>query len=116
MNVELRPITVDDYTSFFGVPPDRTIRGYSFIKDGEMVAIFGALLGKDTTMLFSDVKDGLNAPAITVWRWAKKSLDLINDMQQPLFATSQKSGKFLCSLGFRYLGDTKYGKLYEYMG
>lgn len=116
MNVELKPITVADYVSFFKEQPKRTIRGYSFFLDGEMVAVFGALLGRGATMLFSDVKQGLEASPIIIWRWAKRALELIDDMRQPLYATSQDSEKFLYSLGFVYRGDTKYGKLYEYMG
>jgi hypothetical protein len=116
MNVELKPITVADYEAFFKKKPDRTIRGYSFFLDGEMVAVFGALLSNGATMLFSDMKAGLNVPAITVWRWAKRSLSLIADMRQPLFATSESSGRFLNSLGFTFRGDTKCGKLYEYLG
>lgn len=116
MNVEIKPITLDDYMSFFKVKPDRTIRGYSFLLDGEIVAVFGALLGKEQTYLFSDVKENLDVKPIIVWRWAKRALVLIDNMRQPLYATSQKSGRFLLSLGFIYRGDTKYGKLYEYLG
>lgn len=115
-NVELKPITVDEYILFFKEEPKRTIRGYSFFLNGHIVAVFGALLDKDGTMLFSDVKEGLNAPAILVWRWAKRALFLINDMRQPLYATSKNSGRFLSSLGFVFRGDTKSGKLYEYLG
>lgn len=116
MNIELRPITIKDYVKFFNEQPKRTIKGYSFILDGEIVGVFGALLDKDGTMLFSDLKPDLKAPAITKWRWAKRALWLINDMRQPLFATTLNSGKFLTSLGFMYRGDTKHGKLYEYLG
>jgi len=114
--IEIKPITIADYVRFFDKQPDRTIRGYSFYFDGEMIAVFGALLDKDATMLFSDIKKGIDVPKITIWRSAKKALALIDDMKQPLYANSQSSGKFLCSLGFRFHGDTKYGKLYQYMG
>lgn len=115
-NVELKPITIEDYVHFFKRQPDRTIKGYAFYLDGEMVAVFGALLGKDATMLFSDMKQGIDVPAITVWRWSKKALKLLEDMKQPLYATSHSSGKFLNSLGFHYRGDAKCSKLYEYLG
>jgi len=115
-NVELKPITIADYIGFFKEQPRRTIRGYSFFLNGEIVAVFGALLDKDGTMLFSDVKNGLGVSPIIVWRWAKRALGLIDDMKQPLYATSQKSERFLLSLGFVFRGDTKYGKLYEYLG
>lgn len=116
MNIELRPITITDYAAFFGKSPDRTIRGYAFLVDGEMVGVCGALLGKDSTMLFSDVKEGFTAHPITIWRWAKRAMELLDTMKQPLYATSQNSGKFLNSLGFVFRGDTRYGKLYEYLG
>lgn len=115
-NVEIKPITVNEYILFFKEEPKRTIRGYSFFLNGHIVAVFGALLDKDGTMLFSDVKDGLSVPAIIVWRWAKRALEMIDDMRQPLYATSKNSERFLLSLGFVFRGDTKYGKLYEYMG
>lgn len=114
--IEIKPITHKDYVLFFKTQPDRTIRGYSFFLNGEIVAVFGALLSKDATMLFSDVKPGLTISPIIVWRWAKRALELINDMRQPMYATSDKSSKFLLSLGFVFRGDTKYGKLYEYLG
>lgn len=115
-NVELKPITVDDYIRFFKESPKRTIRGYSFFLNGEIAAVFGALLSKDGTMLFSDVRPDLNVPAITVWRWAARALVLISDMKQPLYAISKKSGRFLESLGFVYRRGTESGNLYEYMG
>lgn len=116
MNVELKPINTADYVEFFGVSPTHTIRGYCFYLDGRKVAVFGAILEKECTMLFSNMKEDINVPKITIWRWAKKSLRLIDDMRQPLYATSKNSGKFLNSLGFVFRGDTKYGKLYEYLG
>lgn len=115
-DIEIKPITIADYVLFFGKQPESTIRGYCFYLDGEVVAVFGAVLSKDVTMLFSDVKKEINVPKITIWRWAKKALGWIDDMRQPLYATSESSGKFLNSLGFRFHSDTKYGKLYEYMG
>lgn len=116
MNVELKPITLEQYEMFFKQKPHRTIRGYSFFLDGEIVAVFGALLDQGSTMLFSDVKEGLNAPAITIWRWSKRALKLIDDMGQPLYATSKNAEKFLLSLGFVFHTNTKYGKLYVYRG
>ena len=115
-NIEVKPITENEYILFFKEEPKRTIRGYSFFLNGHIVAVFGALLNKDGTMLFSDVKEGLSVPPILVWRWAKRALKLIDDMGQPLYATSQKSERFLLSLGFSFRSDTKYGKLYEYLG
>lgn len=117
MNIELRPITLGDYRVFFKTEPDRTIRGFGFWLDGELVAIFGAWLHKDATMLFSDMKPDIDVPKITIYRWAKKALGLIDNMKQPLYATTLDAGKFLNSLGFRFCGHTKCGKLiYEYMG
>lgn len=110
--ISLTPITAEHYIQFFGVKPERTIRGYAFWIDGEVKAIFGALLGKEATMLFSDMKDDIKLPAITIWRWAKTALEQIDDMKQPLYATSEKSGKFLLSLGFEHMG----GKTYRYVG
>ena len=107
---------MSEYILFFREEPKRTIRGYSFFLNGHIVAVFGALLGKDGTMLFSDMKPGVKPPAIIVWRWAKRALGMINDMRQPLYAISHNSGKFLNSLGFTFRGDTKHGKLYEYLG
>lgn len=116
MNVELRAITVSDYAAFFGKAPDRTIRGYAFMVDGKMVGVCGALLGKDSTMLFSDLKEEIDAHPVTIWRWAKRAMDMLAEMKQPLFATTDTSEKFLNSLGFVFRGNTKYGKLYEYLG
>lgn len=117
MNVELKPITVRDYVYFFKEQPKRTIRGYSFFLNGEMVAVFGAILEKEGTMLFSDMKPDIEVPKITIYRWSKKALKMIDDMKQPLYATTLHAGKFLSSLGFRFHGHTKCGRLiYEYMG
>jgi hypothetical protein len=117
MNVELKPITIADYVAYFKEQPKRTIRGYSFFLDVELVAIFGAILEKEGTILFSDMNKDLKVPKITIYRWSQKALKLIDDMKQPLYATTLHSGKFLTSLGFRYRGITKYGRmLYEYMG
>ena len=116
-NIEIKPITLSDFLLFFKESPKRTIRGYSFFLDGKIVAVFGAILEEGGTMLFSDVKkEEINVAPIIIWRWAKRSLEKINDLKQPLYATSQNSGRFLKSLGFAFITDTRYGKLYQYLG
>ncbi len=116
MTVELKPITTEDYKAFFGELPKNSIRGYSFVRDGEMVAVMGVIISKDGSVLFSDIKGELQASPVAIWRWSKRALDKLHDMRQPLVATTQSSEKFLNSLGFVFRGDTKYGKMFEYMG
>lgn len=115
-NIEIRPATKSDYTYFYGIPPAHTTVGYCVWLDEELVAIFGTLLNKmGENMLFSDMKP-VDVPKITIYRWAKKCLDKIVSDKKSLFAMTEKSGKFLSSIGFRFYRDTKYGRLYEYIG
>lgn len=117
MNVELKPMTLSDYIHFFKKAPERTIRGYSFFLDGRMVAVFGVLMERDgVMMMFSDIEKDIKVPKITIWRWARKALRMVDDLKCPLYAITINSGKFLQSLGFHYHADTKHGKLYEYVG
>lgn len=112
----MRPINKTDYVQFFGKNPDRTIRGYSVLLDNEIAAVFGILIDKrGEKLMFSDMKQ-VDVPKITICRWARKALEMLSDVKPPIYALTNGSDKFLNSLGFHFCGDTKYGKLYEYLG
>ncbi len=116
MNIEIRSITHDDYVEFYNKQPARTLQGYSIFLDGELVAVFGVLIEKkNVRIMFSDIKKGISVPKMTIWRWSKKAMAMLNDIKLPIYAYTNNSGKYLQSLGFCYHADTKYGKLYRYV-
>ena len=116
MNIEIKPITHEDYVKFYNKQPERTIQGYSILLNGELVAVFGVLMEKkNVRIMFSDMKKDINVPKMTIWRWSKKAMAMLNDIKLPIYAYTDNSEKYLQSLGFCYHADTKYGKLYRYV-
>lgn len=115
MNVEIKPISHKLFVEFYNRKPERTINGYAFLVEEEVVAIAGYYTLGNAYFVFSDVKEGYKPPAVAAVRWSKKFLEMISKLGKPLRATSKSSEKFLTLLGFNYHSQTKYGKLFEYV-
>lgn len=117
MSVELKPITHDDYVKFYDKQPSHTIQGYSIFLNGDLVAVFGVLVQdkKNARIMFSDIKKDIDVPKMTIWRWSKKAMQMLDHIRLPIYAYTRGSEKYLESLGFCYHADTEYGKLYRYM-
>jgi hypothetical protein len=116
MNIEMRPMTLDDYMEFAKAKPKTSVWGVSVFADGKLAAIVGAMLHKNHTLLFSDIAPWVSAPKKTIVVWAKKVMQEMAKRKEPLFATSEKSGKLLQTLGFRFVGTKNNHNFYEYIG
>jgi hypothetical protein len=109
---EIKPATLVDIESFYGRRPDRTVKAFSVYRDGELVAIAGVTLERERIVAFSDIKEGVTAPKITIWRTAKETVKHIAKLNLPAIAITG-SGKFLESLGFKYVGECDEGTIYR---
>jgi len=116
-NIEIRPMTTRDFEAFYKSAPVKSGIGYMYYLDGKPVGgVFGSM-ECGFTMLCSDLHESLPAlPKMTKFKWAKKMLEKFVDLPYPLYATSEKSGKFLEKLGFVFYGEKSGHSYYIYAG
>lgn len=110
--IEIRPSTLKDIEEISGSKANRTVKSLSVFRDNELVCIAGVTIERDNIEAFSDIKDGVSASKITIWRTAKKLVDYIRGFNLPAVAITS-NGKFLESLGFSYVGDHEEKKIYK---
>lgn len=110
--IEIRPAKPDDFSAVCNRRADKTVKAFTVIRNGEPVAIAGVTIEKDKFVAFSDIKNGVTAPRMTIWRVARKLADHIKELKLPAFAITN-SGKFLESLGFEYAGCCDEGDIYR---
>lgn len=94
---------------------ENTIRAWAVEKDGELACIAGIIYGKDYFEAFSDIAPNLVAPKRTIWKYAKILAENIKATKLPVIAFCREnpdSGKFLESLGFRFIGISNNRKIY----
>lgn len=104
--VYYRSLTIDDYNVFYnGQPLPKTIRGISFFLNNEIVAVAGIKNDGLYFTVFSDVKDGIIVPQMTVWRAAMIVADMIDHFKCDLYARPdekiERAPFFLERLGFK---------------
>lgn len=108
-NVYYRPITINDYNLFYeGQPLPKTIRGISFFLSNEIAGIAGVKHNGLFFTVFSEIKDGIIVPQITVWRATMIVMDMIKDFKCDLYAIPnpeiERAPLFLDRLGFKDVG------------
>lgn len=112
MTVEIRYTIATDFPSVCNRVNDKTVKAFTVLLDGNPVCIAGVTIEKDKFIAFSDVKEGLKAPKMTIWRTARRLAEKLRTLNLPAVAIT-KSGKFLESLGFEYVGECDEGKIYR---
>lgn len=103
--VEIRQTIKSDFMAVCNRVNDKTVKAFTVIYDGEPVAIAGVILEKDHFIVFSDVKEGLQAPKMTIWKTSRKLIEMIKSLNLPAIATTN-NGKFLNSIGMEYIMET----------
>lgn len=106
--IVIRPVTSEDMRRFYG-SHERTVRAVAVELDGELVCIAGVAIEKGKIEAFSDLREGIDVPKITIYRYAHKIMRWIMDLQLPVMVTSNperpNSHRFLVSLGFEPVGS-----------
>lgn len=105
--IVIRPVTRADMEKFYGTHP-RTVRAVAVELDGEVVCIAGVAIEKGRIEAFSDLREGVDVPKITVYRYAHQIMRWIMDLQLPVMVTQNpersNSHRFLVSMGFTPVG------------
>lgn len=113
---EIRPITSDDVLAFWGRFPDQTIRGYAVDYEGELACIAGVTVERRYAVVFSEIKEGINAPKVIIWRATNEIINKLKQLHITLVAVASAdipgSDKFLERLGFTYAGEYDGEKYY----
>jgi hypothetical protein len=108
-DVEIRRATKEDLEAFYGRATRPSCKAWIALYKGEPACVAGISLERVGPVAFSDVKPGIDAPTITIWRTAKAMLDEMKARGFPLIVGINKclpnSQKFLQSLGFTVVGD-----------
>ena len=108
-DVLIRRASKEDLEAFYGKAARPSCKAWIAFYKGEPACVAGIALERIGPVAFSDVKPGVDAPPITIWRTAKKMLDEMRERKLPLIVGINKckpnSEKFLRSLGFVALGE-----------
>lgn len=107
-DVVYRPITLADFTQFYGYDrPIGTISGFSFLRDGQVVGVAGIEMRKGVSYAFSDIRG--EAEGVTIWRAALLVRDWMLQRGIDVYACANEqiegAGGFLQRLGFRKIGE-----------
>jgi hypothetical protein len=110
---EIKPSTADDIASFYGAGVLKTVRAYSVFWRGELVAVAGVMLEPTGFIIFSDMKEGIEAPKMTVWKTAKLLAEAIKKFNIPAYTAPCKTGKFLESIGLKQVTECNGEHIYR---
>jgi hypothetical protein len=112
-NVKYKPISLDDYEQFYGDSPlPKSIRGVSFFLDDSIAGVAGIKYDGYYFTVFSDMKDGIIVPPITVWRATKIVMDMVNNLKCDVYAIKNPDIEGACAFLNR-LGFVDIGGIYK---
>lgn len=110
--IEIRPTIAEDFPAVCSRVNEKTVKAFTVVRDGEPVCIAGITIEPDGFTAFSDMKEGVTAPKMTIWKTAKLLADQLRELRLPALAQTD-NGKFLESLGLEYMGETDNKKIYR---
>lgn len=111
--IEIRPARPGDFPPVCGKANDRTVIAFTVEWGGEPVCIAGVTLEKGQFIIFSDIREGVNAPKMTVWRTARKLAERIKSLNLPAVTAPCHTGRFLETLGLTYCASCEEGDIYR---
>lgn len=115
-DIEIRPSTPDDVRSFFPTLKT-TVRAWSIWYKGELSCVAGVAFTPSLMLAFMQIKEGVEAPKMTIWRCTKivweniKSLGFkrLYAMANPKLWTAPQ---YLERLGFKHIESSARGEVY----
>lgn len=115
---KVRTATGEDFEAISGGRPPYATRAWAVDHDGEVSAIAGVHLTPGGVLIFSDLKDGLDVPKLTIWRATLEVFEKIKNLKMPMFAVCtgefMNSGPFLERLGFESHGVMEGMEVYRW--
>ena len=105
-DVEIRQATAEDIKLFYPDGPPRTAYSWIAFYKGEPACLCGLILERGGCVAYSEIKPGIKAPKVTIWKAAKKLFALIEQLKLPMYAGCEiydmKAQAFVERLGFKY--------------
>jgi len=116
-NLEVRPAKLADILEFNGAPAGKTIKAFSIFWHGKLAAMAGITIEPGRLVFFSDVKEDIDPPKLTIWRASKYIVSRIKEMGVPVVAVANKEKKnseqYLEKLGFTFIGEAGGERVYR---
>lgn len=106
--ISIRPGKSEDIEQVCGGRLHSLARVFTVMDDdGESVAVFGVQRKNGAWFLFSDIKEGINASPLKIWRATLICLGKLRDIGGTFYAVpeSEKSVNYLERLGFVQDGE-----------
>lgn len=110
--VKRRNATRSDLIAIYGRLPSETVYAQVWEVDGRIAAIAGYWMYDGDQVVFSDIVEGVEAPAITIFRQAMAWLQDRITGTALCTAKDERAEKFLSRLGWLHLGPSEYGEVY----
>lgn len=103
-DVEIRVATADDARLFYPDGCPRSCYGWIASYKGEPACFAGLIIERGGCVAFSEIKPGITAPRMTIWRTALVLLEHIKALNLPMYAgcdlQDKMAHKFVQMLGF----------------
>lgn len=108
----------DDLVSFLGYTPRNASRAWVVVYRDEVVCLAGVEFQPFAAVLFSEIKEGLDVPKISIWRATKDIMKLVKGLNRSVIAICRdeylNSEKMLRMFGFTFLATTEQGAVYKW--
>jgi len=115
--IEIRPVTIGDWVSFYGEKPERAIRGFAGVRGDEVLGIAGLQMLDGQMMAFSEYTEEAKKYPVSTMKMAKKMMRMIEQYGGSVFAIANPheatAKAFLKRLGFAYSGSTDIADIYK---
>lgn len=115
-DLEIKPSTAEDVAAFF---PELTctVRAWSCFYKGELACVAGVAITPSLMLAFMQIKQGVVAPKMTIWRGALVIWEKIKALGYPrLYAVADESlwtaPQFLERLGFKQIESSARGEVF----
>jgi hypothetical protein len=105
-DVQIRKASAEDIRIFYPAGSPRTSYAWIAFYKGIPACLAGLIVEKGGCIAFSEIKPGIDAPKMKVWRAARILMAHIESLGLPMFAacepTDKSARRFVERLGFAY--------------
>ena len=109
--IEIRPTIQSDFLEVCDRINDKTVKAFTVLNNGAPVAIAGVTIENGRFIAFSEIKEGVSGPKISIWKVAKQLAHHIKEFNLPAVTAPDSNSRFLQSIGLECLNDKE--KIYR---
>lgn len=110
--MNIRPATIEDVRSLWGIELPMSLRAYAAEHDGELLGVAGIAYFPGRLVAFADMQDSAQRYPLTIMRVARKVQALLREAIAPVYCEADcgypNSRAFLEHVGFKNVSGRVY--------